>query len=246
MSNVPVRGLFGCEPDKYSTNLLNINPGSVNDFYGNATYNFPNQTQIDLTKNGIWGLDTGTISNGGIYIYLIGNSTTGDFGFIASKSITEGGLVCPSGYSFLRKLPWGINYNTSWDGIPNFHLTHWSMPFITYTDSEYASLWMPIAGGSASNWTDIDLSTWLPDNARLAYISAQIRYNSGSEGSGYLRSYSGQKTGQIIGSASPGSPYTGQSTFFLRTTSDRKIQYRTTGSVQLYLGVMGYCMSDPS
>lgn len=243
----PIRGLFGCEPEKLSTNVLTIRPGVISEYYGYDSLEFLTSNQINLATNGLWGLDTGTITSGDeVYIYAIKNYTTGDYGLIASRSRFMGGIVYPSGYQFVRKLPFGFIYNTFWDGIPNYHLSHWPQPNIRFTDAEYSSLWMPVFGGSATTWTNINLGDWVPDNARVAYILSQVRYNSGTAGSGYIRTYSGQTTGLLVGSASPGSPFPGQTFTPIRVDSLRRMQYKVTGNVQMYIQVLGYDMTEPS
>lgn len=241
------RALYGLEPDKFSRNVLNINPGHAFDFYGKTLYDFPRECQVDLDRQGLWGFDSGTPSDGdGIYLYLVADAASGDYGLIATKSIFQGGVVCPSGYSVQRKLPWGVIYRNAWDGIPNFHLTHWPMPAIRFTDAEYAAPWMPLGGVSTANWTDIDLSGYIPDNARLADIAAEVRYNGGRAGSAYLRSHGAQSTGLLVGSGSPTCALPGMKQMSIRVDSKRHIQYRTTGDALLYLMVLGYSMTEPA
>lgn len=238
-----VRLLHGCEPEKLDTNRLKIFAGSISDWGGNSEYNFLADTIIDLRNNGLNGLDSGAVADGDeLYIYLISNQTT--TGFIASRSPFAGGVTYPAGFAFKRKLPIGFIYKNAWDGIPNHHLSHWPLPEVRYTDAEYSGLWMPLFASSSAAWVDVDLSPWLPDNARLAHIMVEVRYNGGSAGSGYIRTYGQQATGLLIGSATSGSPYTGQTALNIRTSSTRKIQYKTTGSVQMYMQVLGYSMTE--
>lgn len=243
MSN-PIRALSGLEPDKYSTNVLNINRGHLFEQVSNSILEF-NDSQINLSNNGLWGLDTGSPSNGELYVYALKNVTSGDYGLIATKQKYEGDVTCPSGYQVVRKLPWGVMYNTAWDGIPDFHLAHWPSPLITLTASESSSNWCALAAGSAQAFTDVDLSSWIPDNARMAFISCQTRYSSAT-GSAYVRSYATQTTGQLVGSVTANCAYQNMTTM-IRVTSDRKIQYKNNSSgSRLYIYVLGYCMTEPA
>ena len=240
-----VRQLFGLEPDKFSGTLLNINAGSVAEYYGTALYDFPTQTQIDLAKQGAWGLDVLPVGTGDLYVYLIVHDD-GTPVLMASQQKFMGEVTVPVNYSIRRKLPFGVKYNPVWGGIPNFHLTHWPMPTITYTDAEYGSTWTPLAAGAATTWTDVDLSPWVPDNSRLVHLVAEVRYAAGIAGSGYIRSSGAQTVGKFAGSASPGSPFS-STTHSLRVTSALKIQYRVTGTgARLYLYVSGYDMTEPA
>lgn len=242
-----IRGLFGCEPDKFSTNVLNINPGVVWDFYGVNSFEFPTQVSLDFTTVGLGGYDIsgGPADNTNLCVYLIANSSTGAYGFIGSSSIYQGGVVVPSGFTIMRKLPWSVMYNSSWGGIPNFHLTHWPMPMITFTDSENSGLWCGLSGGVSTSWADIDLSSWIPDTARFAHLMVGMQYVSGV-GSGYLRSYGAQATGILVGSCNSSSVYN-MLQLGIRTDSSRKIQYKTnTTGVKMSVYVLGYSMTDPS
>lgn len=241
------RYLVGLEPDKFSANKLNINAGSLTDYYGNVEMDFPYETQIDLTTVGLWGIDAGPVHNGELYVYCLRSAPDGSYGFICSQSRFQGGVVCPPGYTVQRKLPWGVMYNAAWDGIPNFHLTHWPLPQINFTDSEYAALWTALPYAKSATWADVDLSPWLPDNARLAYIICDSRYEDGfTAGSSYVRSHGGQVTGQLVGSVSPGIPYQFVP-ITIRVDSLRKMQYMTTGTgCRLIIRVTGYSMTEPA
>lgn len=243
----PVRYLSGLEPDKFSTDKLNINPGSVSEFYGQELFNFPVETQIDLTTTGPWGIDSGPVANGDLYVYVIWNKTTGDYALMASQSTFQGGVVLPAGYSVARKLPWGVVYRTSWDGIPNFHLTNWPLPSIRFTDSEYSAKWVALANGTSPTWATVDLSQWLPDPARLAYIQIETRYIAGGPaGSSYIRSYGGQPTGVLVGSVNPGSEFSNGGAIHIRVDSLRRMEYRVDPGVRLIIRVLGYSMSEPA
>lgn len=243
----PVRYLSGLEPDKFSTNRLNINPGSVSEFYGQALFNFPQETQIDLTKAGAWGIDTGVVTNGDLYVYVIWNQSTGDYALMASQSTFQGGVTLPLGYTVARKLPWGVVYRAAWDGIPNFHLTNWPMPDIRFTDSEYSQTWSALASGTAPDWTIVDLSRWVPDNARMAYIQVETRWVPGQPaGSSYIRSYAGQASGLLVGSVNPGMQFSNGGSLKIRVDSTRKMEYKSTPGAAIYIRVLGYSMTEPA
>lgn len=246
MTTESVRGIFGCEPEKISTNVISFNPGSICEYYGGARYDFTGNSSLDLSNNGLGGLDTGAPMDGdGIYIYCINNTVNSSFGFIASKAIAEGDVIYPTGYSFVRKLPVGFIYNSGWDGIPDFHLTHWPMPEIRMTSSETSGLWCALANGNASDWTAVDLSSWIPDNARMAHIQTRLTYTSGSSASAYIRSDGFQTTGRIVGSVSSIAPYA-EGERKIRTTSARQIYYKASPGIKLNIYVLGFSQTDPS
>lgn len=236
------RNLNGLEPDKLSSNCLRILDGSFYDSVNNACVSFTTRNEINLNNTGLLGLDTGSPSNGELYVYIVSNGS--DYSFVASKEKFQSDVVCPVGFSVVRKLPWGVMYNTAWGGIPNFHLTHWPRPMLTLTDSEATSKWAALGAGNATEWTTVDLSKWVPDNARLVHITCQVRGTSGA-GSAYLRSHGGQEIGQLVGSVGAGGYNT--QTVMIRVDSLRRLQYRVNSSnVQLYIYVLGYSMSEPA
>lgn len=238
----------GFEPDKLSTNVLNINPGSCVSDNGLAIVSTSSLFAINMATTGVNGLDTGAPVNGtGYYVYLIRNNTTGAVAGVISTSITYGGVVVPAGYTIHRKLRFGFIYHSvNWDGIPDFHLTNWPMPFIRLTQAETIITWRALNLGVAAVWTDVDLTPWVPDNARIAYVQSRVTPGAGA-GSAYIRSYGAQATGLLVGSASSAGPSPDAfGGWWIRLTSDRKLQYQITGVGSLSLYVLGYAMTEPS
>lgn len=228
-----IRQLSGFEPGKLSTNIIVIQPGSLTGWDG-VVYEKQTPSYIDLVS----------VSNGDIFIYAYRNDA-GDLCFTASDSKVVGGVFVPSGSTIVRKLPWGIVYNSIWDGIPNHHVAHWPSPLITLTDSETSGAWCALSLGTATTWTDIDLSPWIPDNARIAYISCQTKYLSAT-GSAYIRSHSGQPTGMLIGSVAANSVFQAN-TQLIRISSTRKLQYQLNSpGIRLSIYVLGYCQTEPA
>lgn len=237
-----IRQLSGLEPGKLSTNSIVIQPGSLTGWDG-ALYERSTAAYVDLTINGATGLDTGSVSAGDLFLYAIHDATS--WCFIASKAKAAGDVVVPAGYTLIRKLPWGVIYNPAWDGLPNHHVAHWPSPMITLTDSETSGAWCALSLGTATTWTDIDLSPWIPDNARIAYISCQTKYLSAT-GSAYIRSYSGQPTGMLIGSVAANSVFQ-TNTQLIRISSTRKLQYQLNSpGIRLSIYVLGYCQTEPA
>ena len=227
-----IRGISGCEPGKSKkTNVLVFQPGEIWSSDGETPFRFETSFEVAVTP-----------SAGDHFLYLISNEI--EYYLIDSQSKFSGGVVCPPGFSVQRKLPFGFVWNSAWDGIPAFHLAHWPSPLITFTDSEASGLWSPLIAGHATTWTDLDLSPWVPDDARFVYLSTRTIYN-GASSSTYLRSHSGQITGKRVGSVSALSAYD-SNRVGIRITSDRKIQYRSLGGAGLDLFVEGYAMTEPA
>jgi hypothetical protein len=248
MSTHPVRLITGFDPVKISTNLIRFMEGSVSEFYGTERFDSVAPLDVDLSTTGLNALDTGTLVDGdGVYFYLVSNGS-GSFGILASKQVIAGSVTYPSGYTFQRKLNFGFIYKSVWDGIPYFHATGFSSPFVRLTSAESTGTWCALSAGIATSWTNVDLSDWVPDNARVALIQCEVRYSGlGGDASSYIRSDSsvGQNTGLLVGTVGPANTRNACSQI-IRVTSARKFQYQNNAaSAKLYVYVLGYYMSDP-
>lgn len=237
------RYLSGLEPDKLSTNVLNINPGSCVDSSSSGIFSSNAVIAVDMSTVGANGLDAGVPVDGtGYFPYMIANNVSGALACVISASIIYGGVTVPAGYTMVRKLPFGFVYNSVWDGIPDFHLTHWPMPFIRLTGSEETSTWRALSAGTAATWTDVSLAGFMPDNARIVYLGCRTT-SVGSPGFAAIHVLGSQTAGWSVGN-----PAVGLFTYnelWQRVTSGRKLQYQVTGGAALSLYVLGYGMTEP-
>ena len=246
----PYRLLFGLEPEKLSGTELNLQAGAAADQYGTEVLRSTSALTINLATNGALGLDTGTITSGeDYYVYLLKTTADGSLSALVSTSISYGGVTVPSGYTMHRKLPWGFIYNTTsgWgvtNGIPDFHLTHWPKPLTTFTAFQFASPFLALTAGTSTTFASVDLTPWLPDNARLARIACRVNYSSGA-GKAYVRTYGTQSTGIEVGRPTAASDVR-LFMFDMRTTSTRLMSYKVDSGVTLDIGVMGYSQTEPS
>jgi hypothetical protein len=229
--------ISGFEPEKYSTNQLIISRGWCASSDGNYFAQLTSEIMINLLSTGLNGLDTGVITNGYDYfVYIVKNETTGEVGAVASHAKFYGDVVVPSGFTLYRKLRFGFVYNSSRDGIPDYHLSAWPMPIIRLTDAETSGLYSVLGNGASSAWTDVNLSGFLPDNARMAYVQC-VTTSQGTAGSAYLRSFGGQNTGIIVGSSTP-NDVGDRMCLTIRVTSDLKLQYKVIGGARLNIYVL--------
>lgn len=253
--------LVGFQPDKLSTNVLRLMPGVAYSQDGTTRVVNSIRYEIDMTTNGIGGLDVGIPENGKDYfVYLLIRESDGEFGAMishakfAGPTVPPGGNVAdyvayPAGWKFLKKLQFGWIYREAWDGIPDFHVAHWPMPTVRLTQSGYGSPWAWMAAYARQTggvWEYLDFDRWLPDNARMARITVEVRYVDGAAGSVYLKSWSGQTVPLFVGSGTPATPSPGVATFDIRVDSLRRAMVQTTGNVFAYVQVLGYDMTEPA
>lgn len=241
-------GIAGLLPGPLNGSVLRITSGEVYDATGAFSVENPGNYDIDINASGVGGLDAGSPVNGEDYfVYVLKNATAAEFGAVLSASIIYGGVIVPSGWSMVRKLRYGFVYDSRWGGIPAMHVSAWPWPIIRLTDAEYSGLWMPLYNTASKNvWTSVNLQPWIPDNARMAFVGAEVRYASGQAGSGYLRSYGAQQTGVIVGTGAPSTLSPGPRFLTMRVDSQRNLQFRTTGDVTMYIQVLGYEITEPS
>lgn len=254
--------MTGLQVDKYATNVLRLYPGIAYDADGSHRVHNTIRYDIDmLAPNGCGALDTGFPGSGYQYnVYLLRNTTDPtEFCAVLSRAKFAGPTIPPGGnpvdyltypstdYVFHKKLQFGFVWSTAWDGIPDFHVSHWPMPEVRLTKAGYGAPWMALANAQTFEaWSDVSLAGWMPDNARMAYIGVEARYVDGSAGSVYLRTWSGQTVPLLVGSASPGSPFPGVTFIKIRVDSLLNLQFRTTGNVRAYIQMLGYDMTEPN
>lgn len=237
--------ISGFDPGKLSTNQLILYPGWCASANGQDFAQLTSQIIIDMSTNGLNGLDTGSPTNGYDYfVYIIKNESTGEVGAVISHAKYYSEVVVPSGYTIYRKLRFGFVYNSARDGIPDYHLSAWPQPIIRLTGAETTGAYSVLSLGTASTFTDVSLAGFLPDNARMAYVQC-VTSSVGTAGSAYLRSYTAQSTGVIVGSSTP-SDVQDRMCLTMRVTSDLKLQYKVTGGAKLSMYVLGYDMTEPS
>jgi hypothetical protein len=242
-----IRTLHGLEPERLTPRVLLLHPGWAASSHGDDIVSLPHGLQLDLEAVGVNGRDVaGAPVNGSQWFVYLCRDAAGEACGVLSQSIIYGGVKVPAGLTLMRKLPFGFVFNVGWGGIPTFAVQTWPKGEIRLTDAEHTALWMPLIKGTSAAFASVDLSGWIPDNARSAYLLARVEdAGIGKVGSAYLRSYGAQVTGVLVGSTTPSAPYATM-TLWLRTTSVRHIEYRVTGGSRLTLVVLGYGQTEPS
>lgn len=239
--------LEGLRPDRFSDTIIRVQPGACAD--GSVVPSdimvLTAALDINLTTTGLNALDTGTITLGTDYfIYMLKNPTTGQVGAVISEQIATSLVTKPAGFTLIRKLPWGFIYRAGGStGIPTFHLSHWSHPTTFYTDMDDSAGWAALVGGTATTLTTVDLSSFIPDNAR--WIHLMVRLQGTVDGKAYLRTSGSGGNGKPAGEIKAN----GVDVVYLsvRVTSAAAVSYRVTSancSVSIY--VVGYDQTEVS
>lgn len=241
-----VRELSGFEPDKLSTFVLRLYPGTCSSASGAVTAVSLGAIDIDLGVAGRNGIDVGQTFDGVSYhVYLISRDADGDIAAVVSASRFYSEVIVPEGHSLVRKLPFGFVFRSAWGGIPDFHVTHWPKPLVTLTGHEDSGDYRALFYGESEAFAEFSLENFLPDNARLAWLCLETMSFS-TAGSAYLRSSASQQVGMLCGSVNPITGASAVVVMPIRVTSERKLEFRTTGGAILRATVMGYSMTEPS
>ena len=235
----------GLKPDKLSTNVLRLYPGVAGSADGLLMVRTTVNYDIDMSTNGVGGLDTGSPLGGlDYFVYVLRNNTTGAFAAVISNSITYGGVTLPAGHTHVRKLRFGFIYNVSWDGIPNHDAANWPWPLIRLTGSEASSVWRALNAGTSTTNAEVLCDDWIPDNCRIAMIMVRVACGA-SAGTGYITSSGAGHSNGIEFTGVPNSTYTAYVPA-IRVDSLRKLLYKVTGDVALSIFVLGYYATEPS
>ena len=124
-----------------------------------------------LSSSGAGGLDTGSESSStGYYLWLIYNPGTLDYAAMFSESATS--PTMPSGYTKKRLV--GYSYNTSSSNLLEFKMTGDGRERIVQYDESRSSTLRVLSSGTATTWTDVDLSDLVPENAYSVWVHCQV------------------------------------------------------------------------
>lgn len=206
----------------------NANDTDFQSSYGNI--------EMDIRNVGLNGLDVGTPVDGEDYfIYLIKETTTNELEAVFSKQISMSLVVVPTGYVMFRKLNWGFVFDVArWGGIIPHHISIDNNE-VVFTSPENTPAYSPCYNFVGLGWTAIDLSAWMPDNARLAKLLFTVKSNSGSGSVKY----------KVMG-VNGLEIFQGSCVLDLVTRSNHVIYVKTIGDAVLDLTQLGYTMTEAS
>ena len=237
------RALFGLEPEILNKTSLALHAGHCADGSGREIMTIRRRHKIDLTKNGLNGLDKGGLRVGqGYYIYVV-ETRSGEVGAVVSASRFVSEFAKGRKYRLVRKLPWGFVYQK--DGIPSMHLSNWPKPFTRFTMAESSSKWRVLQRGRSSAWAPVDVSKFVPDNARMAYLQIEVTHKGRrGKSAAYVRVIGGQREGLRVAKVSNGQ--TNILTLHQRITSRGIFYYRVDRGAEVNIHVLGYSNTEPS
>ncbi len=130
---------------------------------GTGVYSTSGETTVTLS---------GLSSNAWYYLYAYISS--GSIAFELSTTVPDTALVFKNGDTSRRYC--GCIYATAANAALPFRMCRGD--YVYRSSIASGSTFRAITLGTASSFTDVDLTTWLPPHSRLANLSANIEYNS--------------------------------------------------------------------
>lgn len=203
---------------------------------------------ISTATSGAAGLDTGTVANNTwYYAYLLQNPSNNTSSALISavNESVSGSITLPSGYTLKRQLPIAIRTNGSAQIIPFYVANGWPFrPLINYRVTFTANAGsitgttQVLNAGSATSFTDIALSSFVPPISKLA----NIKYSAGAGEYVFIQK-GDTSNGLSIGNGTANN--TSYAPFLLETDATQTIQYkRTLGSASVSMDVAGFVVTE--
>jgi len=210
------------------TYQLTCNIGSCRDSTGIYTIHNSGNLTIDITHSGANGLDTGSESSSTWYAVHLIADTSGTNSVAGLLSLSPTSPTLPNGYNVFRRIGWVRNSLTS--DFLDF-AQRGSGSERSYYHLEGPTIINALSNGSATTWTDIDLSSLVPSTSMTVFLN--IGFTATLQGSVgdrlFLRMKGASKQAIVI---APGEKNV--STFIvpltMNTSSDQIIQYQVTNS----------------
>lgn len=230
--------IAGLKPERQDGSTIKILRGSCWCLDTCAMYEQPGEVLVPVT---------GFANGSEVYVWLI-RDVAGNVVPVVNSARFQGDVPLPEGCKLVRKLPFGCMFNSAWGGLPAWHIAHWPLPEVTFTESEDNSLWQACSGlDTGDAWKEISLAKWIPDNARMALVVPEVTMKSGGTraGSAYWRSVGACANGEKLGSANPSFGVVGGERT-VRVTSTRTIFVKTTGDAAISVRVKGYQQTEAS
>lgn len=194
---------------------------------------------LDISTSGANGLDTGSHGEDLWYAIFIIADTTGASSVASLCSLSATAPTLPGTYDMFRRIGW--MYNKANLGSPNLASAVTSSRsrdrfYIWGEDHPYNRA---LFGGSATTYTNVDLSQWVPPTSTLAYL--QVSHNTtGSGGFVSLRPDGASARSYRVFAGDAGSTHV-SSTFHLDTDSSQVIEYQNeTSGEETTIWVLGY------
>ena len=170
---------YGCVVTRTGNGTVQISAGRVRSDDNTEDIVVPAPVNADISTTGAGGrnVDTAEQANKWYLVCLIKNVSTGTVSAFLINEDDIGGFTWPAGYSVKRRMGYIRNGSTSdfrhgrYTGIGNFRKWHYDH------DAGYL---LALNAGSATVYTDVDLSEWVPPTSQTVLLNVVLDPFSGS------------------------------------------------------------------
>lgn len=237
-----IKALQGLQPLRLSNGTqVSIQSGCFTASPWTESLDMPAAIVLDVTQAADFdnGVPVGASAEW-LFVWMVGDSTgVKPTKPLWSRSELSGGLTIPAGYDRVRRLPWAIKWRGSVTNTLSRQVLAggWPSPKVLYTDVDTGSQYIVLLDGQANTWTDVDLSSVLPPNARMVTLLVQ------QEGPGTAQIRTPNAGAGITVGTIPTTNTFLRAFLDLATSSDGKIQYVVYGG-KLRIWVQGWTNSE--
>lgn len=221
----------GLDVDVATATTLTVGAGQCRDSSNAYDIAIASQLTINCATNGALGLDSGSLANNTWYAVLaIGSSTLDNDGSVmVSTSATA--PTMPSGYDVFRRIGW-----VRTDGSAQLRECH-----ISGNGHDRLTMWDPVltalTNGTATTFTDIDLSGVMPSTSTVAYLN--YKFTPASAGNLAEFRANGSSATTVMGVTGGANLNAGQ--LMVNTDSSQVIEYKVAnGADDLDMTIVGY------
>lgn len=222
-----------------SATTVSIGPGQIRGAENNLDIKVESEITLDLSVNGVNGLDTGDLANTSIYyVYLIVDALNykpiaGIASLVNATSISD--IIFPQGYNYLVRVG-AFATNSSAQILSFIQLGTGMDRWMLYTTPSTVLN----AQGSATpdTYVNLDLSAVIPATSQLVKINWTMVPDTAGNG-GYVRNTGNTPTISTYYGSVASQPNSGND--LIITNTSQSIDWKTTASADdLTLVVQGY------
>ncbi len=211
---------------------------------------FDSEQTVDLSTNGINGLDAGAEAGSDWYfLYAIADASGSNTpkGLFSTVNEAAGGSVTmPAGYDKKRQLPIAIRNDSSSDIIP-FTVLQWpnrtEIKYEVLQAEANATIVGPtnvLDGGVATSYTNVSLAAFVPPLSSAVTLRAQ-HANSSTPGTIYLKN--AVISGDEFVFLQDGDRYAGQ-VVLMNTDNSQDVSYKVSSGAFCDLSVWGFIITE--
>lgn len=209
-----------------TVSTLSISSGVCRDSTDIVNIKSTSSITVDITASGVNGLDTGSeAASTWYYVYVILKDSDQTVAGLLSVSSTD--PTMPSGYTYFRRI--GEWRNDGSSNLLNGFFYGDRIKEIYYKENSGTTLRV-LTGGTATSYTNVDLSSFVPPTSRMAVMEL---INSATTGVCFIT-----ENGASIDSRTTNLGSTNECKII--TDSSQIIDYKVLGSATCSLEVLGF------